>query len=412
MSPLADNGASGSRPAPGVRQGLVLVFVNTMTILAMASLVSSLPRMFQYYHDIPGHEVLVPMILTIPTLCIGLFASLAGAAADRWGRRRLLLVALAVFAVLGLAPLLLENIFLVLLCRFAVGLAEAIIPTCGNALMGDYFAGDARRRWLSYQAIAGPAVGSIVLLAGGALGSISWRLPFVIYAVAGCIAFAGTALFVWEPARVVTKNLMDSPATKAAFPWRTALLVGGVTMATSQLFFLQNVQHGRIFSALGLSSPARISVFVMLASLGTIVGGYAFRQMRQRSVTSMLAIVYLVFGVSYIGLYFSPDYRIGTAFDALGQFAGGLSFPVLLWWTLSRFDSAYRGRGTGVWSSCFYVGSFLSPLLTSLIGIWTGAFMSSVGVIGVVALITGAILSVFAMRSRSQPAAPSVIASL
>jgi MFS family permease len=406
MSPSV--AAPSSSVVPGTRQGLVLIFVNTMTILAMASLVSSLPRMLQYYRDIPGHEVLVPMILTIPTLCIGLFASLAGAAADRWGRRRLLLAALAVFAVLGLAPLLLENIFLVLLCRFAVGLAEAVIPTCGNALMGDYFAGDARRHWLSYQAIAGPAIGSIVLLSGGALGTISWRLPFLIYAVAGVIAFLGVALFTWEPARAMPSHSSQEEGAQSAFPWRTAWLVGSVTLLTSQLFFLQNVQHGRIFTALGLSSPARISVFVMLASLGTIVGGYAFRQTRLRNVTSMLAIVYLVFGVSYIGLCFSPDYRIGTAFDALGQFAGGFSFPVLLWWTLSRFDSASRGRGTGVWSACFYVGSFLSPLLTSFIGIWSGAFMNAVGVIGVVALVAGAILAVFSLRSRSRASAPPV----
>src|SRR5262249_52265805 len=152
---------------------------------------------------------------------------------------------------------------------------------------------------------------------------------------------------------------------RPAFPWRTALLVGGVTLLSAQLFFLQNVQHGRIFASLGLESPARISLFVMLASLGTIVGGYTFKQRRPRNVTEMLAFIYVVFGIAYIGLYFSPDFRIGTLFDAVGQFAGGFLFPVLLWWTLGKFDAAHRGRGTGIWSGCFYVGSFLNPLLTS-----------------------------------------------
>ena len=385
---------------PGPRQGMVLILVNTMTILAMASLVSSLPRMLEHYRDIPGHEILVPMILTVPTLCIGLFASVAGAAADRWGRRPMLLVALGVFAVLGLAPLLLENLYLILLCRFAVGLAEAVIPTCGNALMGDYFSGDARKRWLSYQAIAGPTLGSIVLLLGGALGAISWRLPFLIYAVAGGVALVCAAQVIWEPVKALQRE-SGLAAGRSQFPWRKALVVGCTTFATAQLFFLQNVQHGRIFAALGLSSPARISIFVMLASLGTIVGGYAFKQTKLRNVTEMLAVVYLVFGVSYIGLYWSPDYRIGTVFDAIGQFAGGFSFPVVLWWTLGQFDASSRGRGTGIWSACFYVGSFFSPLLTSVLGLWTGAFMNSVGVVGVAALAAGLVLAMLAIRRRT-----------
>jgi MFS family permease len=372
-----------------------------MTILAMASLVSSLPRMLEHYRDLPAREVLVPMILTIPTLCIGLFASLAGAAADRWGRRRLLLPALGVFAVLGLAPLLLDNIYLILVCRFAVGLAEEVIPSCGNALMGDYFGGDDRKRWLAYQAIAGPSIGSVVLLAGGALGSISWRLPFLIYAVAGGAVLIFAAIFVYEPIRTSASAQRGAGASR--FPWASALLVGSVTLLTAQLFFLQNVQHGRIFSALGLDSPARISVFVMLASLGTIVGGYAFKQTKLKGVEEMLALVYVVFGISYIGLYLSPDYRVGTLFDAVGQFAGGFSFPVLLWWTLSKFDASSRGRGAGVWSACFYVGSFLSPLLTSFLGRFTGSFMTTVGVIGVGALLIGSMLCAISIRKRHTP---------
>jgi MFS family permease len=392
----------------GFGQGAVLVCVNTAPILAMASLVPSLPRMFQHFAALPGREVLVPMILTVPTLCIGLFASTAGAVADRWGRRRLLMWALAAFALLGMAPMVLDNIYAILACRFAVGLAEAAIPTCGNALMGDYFAGDLRKRWLSYQAVVGPTIGSVVLLAGGALGSISWHLPFLIYGVGGLLAWVAVAFNIWEPQRPsATGAKATTGGTAERFPWAAALQVGSVTLLTALLFFLQNVQHGRIFAGLGLDSPARISVFVMLASLGTIVGGFAFRHIRIKRVDGLLAIVYLCFGVSYIGLSISPDYVIGTAFDALGQFAGGLSFPVLLWWTLGKFGAAHRGRGAGVWSGCFYVGSFLSPLLTGLIGRWTSSFLATVGVLGAYALLVGFGLLASTLRAgRVAPLAP------
>lgn len=402
-------------PAPRVAawpQGLVLVTVNTMPILAMASLVPSLPRMLQHFRALPGHEVLVPMILTIPTLCIGLFASLAGALADRFGRRRLLIGALCVFATVGLAPLLFSDIYLILVSRFAVGLAEACIPTCGNALMGDYFSGEHRKRWLAYQAIAGPSIGSVVLLGGGALGSISWRLPFVIYAIGGGLVLLAVSWLLFEPARAAQgpRAAALQSAAQTPFPWKSALQVGSVTLLTALLFFLQNVQHGRIFAGLGVESPGRISVLVMLASLGTIVGGYAFKKTPLQRIEQLLAIVYVGFGISYIGLYLAPTVAVGTLLDGVGQFAGGFSFPVLLWWTLGKFATPYRGRGAGIWSGCFYVGSFTSPLVTSLIGRWTPTFLATVGVLGVYALIVGLALSAWSLLTRGRSASQPLIA--
>jgi MFS family permease len=408
MSEGAVGRPDSARREAGSIQGFVLILVNTMTILAMASLVSSLPKMFAHFKDLPGKEVLVPMILTVPTLCIGLFAGLAGAASDRWGRRPMLIGALAMFAIVGLMPMLFDNIWLILLSRLGVGLAEAVIPACGNALMGDYFQGERRQRWLGYQAMGGPALGSIVLLAGGALGTISWRLPFIIYTIGGGLALIAVLLTIWEPARPTRAEIAADPLPP--FAWGRAAKVGAVTMATALLFFLQNVQHGRIFAGLGVDSPARISVLVMAASIGTIIGGYAFKRAPFRRIEQLLAGVYFFFAISYIGLYLSPNYVIGTAFDFIGQFAGGFSFPVLIWWTLSQFDVRNRGRGAGVWSSCFYVSSFLSPLLMSFIGNWTPNFLASVGVVGFICAIVAAFLIAASVRNMIRSPTPAVAA--
>jgi MFS family permease len=110
-----------------------------MPILPLISLVPNLPRLMRHFASVPGHDFLVPMIITVPSIGIVLLAPLAGAFADRWWRRRLLLCALALFSVASLTPLLLDDLQSILVAQSIVGIGEAIIMTVANTLLGDYF---------------------------------------------------------------------------------------------------------------------------------------------------------------------------------------------------------------------------------------------------------------------------------
>jgi MFS family permease len=109
----------------GANQGLALIAVGTMPTLAIVSLVPNLPQLFQQFADVPGHEWLVPMIITVPSLCIALFSPFAGLVADRFGRRRLLLLALVLYGTAGVLPFFLTDLKTILLTRFGIGIAEA-----------------------------------------------------------------------------------------------------------------------------------------------------------------------------------------------------------------------------------------------------------------------------------------------
>ena len=76
----------------------------------------------------------------------------------------MLIVALIAFSALGLMPMLFDSLPAIIASRVVVGLAEASILTVGNALMGDYFEGAERQRWLGYQNMVGPIFGSTTLL--------------------------------------------------------------------------------------------------------------------------------------------------------------------------------------------------------------------------------------------------------
>lgn len=374
----------------GAAQGIALMAVMSMPTLALAALVPGLPQLFQQFSSVPQFQLLVPMIITVPSLCVALFSGVMGVIADRWGRRKLLLVALFAFSLLGLAPMMFDNLLLIVASRVVVGLAEAAILTVGNALMGDYFEGEQRQKWLGYQNMFAPLIGSAILLSGGFLAGMHWRYPFLMY-LSG-FAVLALALFVcWEPHRSAAGTSREAAVTP--FPWRASLLVCGVTVLFSLVFFVQAVQHGRIFGDMGVASPERISILATVASLGTVLGGYLFKRFAQVTVTGWMAIVLAFYGVSYIGVAWAPSLVTGLPLDALGQVGGGLMLPVLVTWALQHYGFEHRGRGMGLWGGAFFLGQFLSPPLLTLIGASGTSFLGSVAVIGAVCLTMAALIA-------------------
>ena len=375
--------------AAGARQGITLILLSTLPILAIAGLVADLPLLLQVFHQVSGHELLVPMVLTLPSLCVALFSSVAGVVADRWGRRPLLLCALAAFSVLGLAPLLFSTLPALLTSRLFVGLAEASILTCTNALWGDYFGEDERRRWLGLQQMSGPVSNALLALAGGVLAAHHWASPFWLYLL-GLPALLLAFAFLHEPHRPAGAGQTTGPGAARIpmkYPWCLAGRIAAVTLGVSIVFFALAIQQGRVFEALGVHSPARSGQLIMLVSLAAMLGAVCFNVLRARPVAYLLCLGLACYGLSYLGIWLAGSVATGAMASALGQFGSSIVLPTLIAWTLTSFPAEHRGRGIGLWGAVFFAGQFLSaPLLTGLEHL-SGSLRAGFGIIGTVTLL-------------------------
>jgi len=121
------------RREAGSSQAATLIALGTLPTMAIASLVPALPALFAHFGSTPNKELLVPMILTVPSLCVALFSAPIGAAADRWGRRPVLLIALTAFSLCGVLPMLFDDLYSIIASRVAVGVAEAAVHWVGLA---------------------------------------------------------------------------------------------------------------------------------------------------------------------------------------------------------------------------------------------------------------------------------------
>jgi MFS family permease len=396
---LRDGSADRQAGAP---QALALILAMTLPVTPLLALVPNLPQLFQHFASTPNRDFLVPMIITMPSVCIALLAPVAGTLADRFGRRRLMILALALFTVCGLLPLWMDDLYKILAAQVGVGVAEAIIMTTGNALLGDYFAGAARQKWLGVQGILGSILATLIMLSGGALGTVNWHAPFLMNLLGG-IVFVWMVLATWELPQAAAGANAD--ASGPGFPWRAMGVVFAVTLLTSILYFTQTVNLGLIFSKLGAGSSARISVITTIASLGVIAGGWLYRQQRRVSVGSNIALIYLAYAVGLVGLGLSGSYLKGLPFGIVAQFGNGLVVPVFVGWALRTLDPRYRGRGMGLWTTFFFCGQFLSPNLVALVSHARGGdLLGTIVVIGITCALLAIAAWLLAKRNREAPA--------
>ena len=122
---LTDGNPSASRKA-GVGQGWLLMLTNLLPVMAIVSLAPDIPLLFKHFHGVAHISILIPMVMTAPALLVALLSPVAGALVDYMGRRRILLFAILLFAVIGVVPLFLDNLNVIVAFRVLLGLPNQL----------------------------------------------------------------------------------------------------------------------------------------------------------------------------------------------------------------------------------------------------------------------------------------------
>ncbi|MFT3819552.1 MAG: MFS transporter [Rubrivivax sp.] len=266
--------ASASR-VPGLGQVAVLLMTAALAAMITAILGPSLPVMQAHFANVPRVEMLVPLIMSAPALSIALLSVVAGELADRWGRKRLLIVSAFAYAFVGTMPLYLESVTAILASRFALGVFEAALLTISTALIGDYYHGLQRVRYMALQTTA-TAVSVVVLsLIGGVLAAYGWRTPYAAFGI-GLLLPPLMMVFLWEPVTRATMSVAQRAADDLAFrpgalAWRCVLAV-----AVGASYLVLAAHFAYLLNGIGIDSPPQIGLAFAIYGVGNIAGTLLF----------------------------------------------------------------------------------------------------------------------------------------
>ena len=394
------------------QQGCILVAAGFLPIMAIIAISPTLPTLLAHFRGVMNPQIVVPLLITVPSACIALLSPFAGVVVDRFGRRRLMLFSMALYGSGGLIPFLADSLSGVIASRVVIGIAEAGILTVTNTLLADYFDEASRHRWLTIQGVCGAILGSLMTACSGYLAAVGWQWPFAVYALAFPI-FLAALFYLYEPAArspvAPPQAEVDVGASRpaGAFPTRRAVLICGVTAVLAVIYFVQIINFSLVLKGLGVDDPRRIGLAMALPTLGVPVGSLLFKFSTRLGTARQIALVLALYAVGLTGIGLAADYRVALGFAFLQQIANGIVVPVLIAWVAGSYAFLHRGRGMGLWASSFFLAQFLSPACVALMKLGTGDLQGAFTAFGLLSALL--CLAVFLGR-RQFGDAPALIA--
>ena len=137
---------------------------------------------------------------------------LGGAAGDRFGRQRLLVLGTTLFAVASLGCALAPNLFWLLAGRAAQGVGAAVLLPNSLAILGGSFSGEAKGRAVGIWAAAGAVMGAVgPVLGGWLIDTIGWRSIFLINLPPALGAIGLALVYIKDTARGPQATALDVP---------------------------------------------------------------------------------------------------------------------------------------------------------------------------------------------------------
>ncbi len=362
-------------------QGLVVVFAAFLPIIAIVAMGPAVGPMIRHFAHDPDARGAVPAMIGAPGLSMALLAPFAGMLVDRFGRRKLLLVATLFYGLFGSAPLLLDDLDQIYWSRLLLGVSEAGILTVVNTLIGDYWDETGRKNWLFLQGILGPFIAGLFAFIVGYASTLQWNGVFYVYLVAFPI-WAAMLIWLFEPKKSAEQEAVASGTVAATlFPWGRIAAVAAVTFFFSMLYYVFIINGSLAFAEVGVTQPERYGSLIFVPQLFILAGAALYRLLAGRSHALQMGVVLLLMGGGLGGIGLATSATMMVAALIVQQTAAGMTVPTLIGWVQGKFGFEHRGRAMGIWTAAFFLAQSQSPRLVHAldgqIGSMQGAFLTA-----------------------------------
>jgi MFS transporter, DHA1 family, multidrug resistance protein len=241
------HGPAPKRPRIGERELIAMMaMLMALNALAIDAMLPAFPRMAKGLGLADANQV--QFVISIYLLANGFGSLLHGPLSDRFGRRPVLIGAIAGYVLFALACSMAQSFNMLLAMRVGQGFCGAALGVLVTSIIRDQFSGDAMAKRMStiflvFMAvpIVAPLVGSAVLLFAG------WRSIFDLMAVMAIIMLAWVVLRL--PETLDPADAIPIQPSAMAKVWHRV-----VTHRTANSYLIAGgIAHGALFGYLNSS---------------------------------------------------------------------------------------------------------------------------------------------------------------
>jgi MFS transporter, DHA1 family, multidrug resistance protein len=226
-----------------------------------------LPSLPSLSHHFTASTATVTWTLSALVGTFGVMQLFAGPVADRFGRRPVVLVGLAVYSIASIVAMFVPAIEWLVLCRMAQGFGVACAFVVGRSLIRDLFEPEDGARvmargfmWMSFVPLLGPGLGGLLDTHMG------WQAPFAALAM-----FSGALLLVCV-IRLPETNLHKNTCATQLVP----LVSNYCTMASHPVFMRYTAATASSYAGLFAFISGSSFVFIQVYGLSRQWYGVAF----------------------------------------------------------------------------------------------------------------------------------------
>ena len=382
----------------------LLVVLAAIGPMALNLPLPAVPGLARYFETDPGT---IQLTITLYLAGMAVAQLVLGPLSDRYGRRPVILGALAVTAAMSLFAALSASAAMLILARVLQSFGASACQVIGRAIIRDVFDKDRAASmigWVTMAMVVAPMISPSI---GGLMSeTIGWRWVFAATAVIAAVTLALAAIRLPETRAVVSSPTVGQLLRDARDLVRNRMFLGylliGALSSVTFFSFVGGAPHATV-TLMGQSSTA-YGLWFMVNACGYMLGNavcgrYAARFGSDRLIrwgsVMMLAMALVQFAIALAGWMVHPVWLFLP--QAAIAFANGLQLP-------GAIAGAVSVRPEAAGSASGFVGFSqmgLGALAAQASGTLVGSLMSTVPMVAIsVAGAVGAFLSLALIRRR------------
>lgn len=395
--------AATTTPRTGVFP--LLLFASTLTVMA-GSVLSPVIEILR--GDLGVSGTAAGLVVTVHSLGIALVSPFAGRLLDRFGTRVPLAAGLLVYGVAGGAGALLDSYPALIVTRLVFGAGASFVFAGTTVALLSLYQGRAKDRAMGWRSTATSLGGVLWPLAAGAVGGISWHLPFAIYLIAIPLGIATVLILPKHAAPAGGQAGKPMGAVALLRRHRVLLAWYGLQFLSSLLLYALMVFLPQQLAAAGVTSPMLVSLYTVAMSAVMSLIGLGYAPLRERlGERTLLHVAVALWVVSFALLAVTSQPVLLFLVPVLFGIGQGVFFPVVTVLIGEGVPEAVRGQATSLSGTATFAGQFVSPLLVGPLLAATGFEAGFFLVAGVPALALAALLFTRNARRGTRTAPPA-----
>ena len=357
------------------RPPLGLLFAVTLTGILSNSLLSPvIPDVLDHFGQSDSRAGVLVAVGALPGIVM---APLIGFAADRFGRKVVLVPCLVTFGVFGIVAATAQTFTVLLLARLAMGFGSGGLINLAVVMIGDNWSGAERTRLVGLNYAVLTLGLAVVPLSSGLITDLaSWRWALALYSTA--LVTAGAVAMLIENVRPAQTGNVRSQIRGAFRILRQPVLIaslisGTLTFALIFGIFLATIPV-HLEEEFGLSAGWRGAIIALPAIASSVVSANLGRLRRTLGLRVLLVSGSTMFVAAFLALGTTATLAILIVAVIVYGIGEGAIIPALQDTTVTVAPAAYRGGVLAVWVGFVRLGQTVGPLLAAAL---TGATSTS-----------------------------------